>query len=202
MALTELTLNLIAFRLMALLVLAAVHGGVIAGAAVLLGDRGPQYDGRLTAMPTSHMDTLGGIAVVIFGLGWSKPVALDEALLRGGRLGVIAVILAGFVALLALAALYAALILPALTMLSHSAGLSAAAYFRIAGGVTIWAAILSLIPVPPLAAGMLWNAFGLRPSRQVQWLIAAVLFAAIAAGLLRGLLAPVHAALVGAIFGT
>ena len=50
MWLSEITLQSIAFRVLALLIIAGIHGGIVAGAAVLLGDKGPKYDGRLTIL--------------------------------------------------------------------------------------------------------------------------------------------------------
>lgn len=201
MALSELTIQLIAFRVLAMLILSGLHGGIIAGTAVLLGDKGPKYDGRLTGMPTSHVDFFGGISLILFGLGWAKPVDVDQGELRTGRAGVLVVLLAGFSGLLLTAALLDALVLPALTTLSYSAGLTAGAFLRASSELAIWMALLSLVPIPPLAAGMLAGAVGLRIPPKLKWILAAVLIAAIASGVARDLLEPGYRVLSPLVLG-
>lgn len=201
MWLSEITLQSIAFRVLALLIMAGIHGGIVAGAAVLLGDKGPKYDGRLTIVPTRHIDFVGAVGLIIFGFGWAKPMAIDARQFRIGRFGIVVAILAGFVGLLVTAALLDALILPALTTLPLTAGLTTAAFLRAASSLSIWFALLSLIPIPPLTGGMLLNAFGIRVSRQAQWILATVLLVAVATGVVRQLLGPAHAVLAPLILG-
>ena len=201
MWLSELTIQSIAFRVLALLIIAGVHGGIVAGTAVFLGDRGPKYDGRLTIAPASHIDLVGAFGLILFGLGWGKPVAVDAAQFRIGRIGIAVVILAGFLGLLVTAALLDALILPALTTLPHTAALTMAAFLRAAGSLAIWFALLSLIPIPPLTGGMLLHAFGIRVSRLARWILAAALLVAVATGVVRQLLGPAHAVLASFILG-
>jgi Zn-dependent protease len=198
---SELTLQSIAFRILALLVIAGVQGGSIAGAAVLLGDRGPKHDGRLTIAPTSHLDLLGTIGAIVFGIGWTKPVAVDAAELRTGRIGIVAVVLAGFVALLVLAVVLDSLVGPALTTLPLTAGLTTAAFLPAASSLAIWFALLGLMPIPPLAGGLLLGALGVPVSRQARVVLAAALLVAVATGLVRELLGPAHAVLASAILG-
>ena len=192
MGLSDLTVQVIIFRLLALLVIAPVHGLVLAGSAALLGDKGPGYDGRLSILPTGHLDLVGTIGMVVFGLGWAKPVDIDAGQLRGGRIGILAVILAGALGLLALAVIFAALVLPAVTTLSHTAALTTAAFLRAASSLSIWVALFSLVPVPPLAGGMLLGACGIRIPRQAEWVVVALLLAAVATGVARDLLGPAH----------
>jgi Zn-dependent protease len=178
-----------------------VHGGIIAWAAVVLGDKGPKYDGRLTIWPGNHIDLVGAISLIIFGLGWAKPVDIDARQLRFGRVGIVAVVLAGFVGLLVTAAFLDALIRPALTTLPHSAALATAAFLRVASRLSIWFALLGLVPVPPLTGGLLLGAFGIRVARQASWILAAALFVAVATGVVSRLLAPAQAVLASVILG-
>lgn len=203
MELAELNLSLqaIGFRVVALLIMAGVHGGTVSGTAVLLGDRGPKFDGRMTIEPTSHIDLFGSIGLIIFGLGWVKPVDIDAREFRIGRIGIVVVILAGFFALLATAALCTALILPALTLLPHTAALTTAAFLRTASSLAIWFALLALVPVPPLTGSLLLGAVGIRVSRRVQGFLTAGLLVAVATGMVRQLLDPAHSMLAAAIFG-
>lgn len=198
---SDVTVQSIAFRVLALLIIAGVHGGTVAAAAVFLGDKGPKYDGRMTLVPASHIDLAGAIGLIVFGLGWAKPLDVDARQFRIGRTGVVAVILAGFVGLLVTAALLDALIRPALTTLPHTAALTTAAFLRVASSLSLWVALLGLVPVPPLTGGLLLNAFGLRLSRQAQGFLAVALLVAVAAGVVHQLLAPAHAVLSSAILG-
>ena len=66
MWLTDLTLQTIGFRVLALLIIVGIQGGILAGTAVLPGDKGPKYDGRLTIVPFSHIDFSGAISLIIF----------------------------------------------------------------------------------------------------------------------------------------
>lgn len=201
MGLSELTLQSIGFRVLALLIIVGIQGGILSAAAVLLGDKGPKYDGRLTIVPASHIDLVGAVSLIIFGLGWAKPMAIDARHFRIGRIGMVVVILAGFIGLLVTAALLDALILPALTTLPHTAALTTAAFLMAASSLSIWFAVLSLVPAPPLTGGLLLNAFGIRASRQAQWILAAVLLVAVATGVVHQLLGPVHAVLASVILG-
>jgi Zn-dependent protease len=201
MGLADFTFQSIAFRVLALLIIAAVHGGIVAGTAVLLGDRGPKYDGRLTVAPAGHIDTVGAFSMVLFGLGWTKPVTIDARQFRIGRMGIVVVILAGFVGMLVLAAVLDVLVRPALTTLPYSAGLTTAAFLRVASGLSIWFALFGLIPIPPLTGGLLLDAFGIRVPGQAKWILVAVLLVAAATGVVRQLLGPAHAILAPVILG-
>jgi hypothetical protein len=198
---SELTLQSIAFRGLAVLVIAAVQGFVVAGVAVLLGDKGPKYDGRLTLSPIGHVDPVGAVSAIAFGLGWTKPVAIDARQFGIGRTGIVLVVLAGFVGLLVLATLLDALVRPALTMLPLTAGLGTAAFLRVAGSLAVWFALLGLIPVPPLMGGLLPEAAGLRFSREARWVLAAALLVAVATGWMRQLLAPAYGLLASFVLG-
>lgn len=197
----NLTLQLIAFRVLALLIIAGVQGGIVAAVAVLLGDKGPKHDGRLTLMPIGHVDLVGAISLILFGLGWTKPMAIDARQFGIGRIGIVVVILASFVGLLITAALLAALIVPALLALPLTAALTAAAFLRAASSLAIWFALLGLIPIPPLTGGLLLDTFGIRVSRQAQWILASVLLVAVATGVVRQFLSPAHAVLASIILG-
>ena len=201
MGLPDITLQTITFRVVALLIMVAVHGFIVSGTAMLLGDKGPKYDGRLTAVPTAHVDFVGAISLIFFGLGWTKPVAVDAGQFRIGKIGIVGVILAGFVALLALAVFLAAMAIPALTSLPFTAGLSTSLFLRVASSLAIWFALLSLIPIPPLTGGLLWGAFGIRVSRKLDWSLAAGVLLIVASGMVHQVLGPVHAFLTSVIIG-
>lgn len=197
----NLTVQLLVFRVLALLVIVTVQGLLVAALAVLLGDRGPRYDGRLTLGPASHIDLVGAFSLVLFGNGWSKPVDVDPRELGTGRAGLVLIVVGAFAGLLALAALLHWLILPAVTALPHTAALSAAAFLRVASGLTIWVALLSLVPVPPLTGGLLLRAAGFRVPKSALPILALILAAAVATGVVREVAGQAHAVLTAILTG-
>ena len=199
MWLTDLTLQSIGFRVLTILIIVGIQGGILASAAVFLGDKGPKYDGRLTIVPFSHIDFAGAISLIIFGIGWSKPMDIDSKQLRVSSVGIIVIILAGFFGLLITATLLNELILPALTTLPFTAGLATAAFLRNAGSISIWFALLSLIPIPPLTGGLLISTVGIRVPQQVHWILTAMLLVAVATGLVHRLLDPAYSVLASLI---
>ena len=51
------------------------HGWV----AALLGDSTAENSGRLTLNPLAHIDPMGAIAMLLFGIGWAKPVPVNPS---------------------------------------------------------------------------------------------------------------------------
>jgi len=200
MWLTDLTLQSIGFRVLTLLIIVGIQGGILAGTSVLLGDKGPKYDGRLTIVPFSHIDFAGAISLIIFGLGWAKPMDIDSQQFRVSSVGIIATILAGFVGLLVTATLLNELVLPALTTLPFTVGIATAEFLRGASSLTIWFALLSLIPIPPLTGGLLISTIGIRVPKKTQWIITATLLVAVATGVAHQLLDPAYSVLASLIF--
>ena len=201
MWLTDLTLQTIGFRVLALLIIVGIQGGILAGTAVLLGDKGPKYDGRLTIVPACHIDFVGAISLIIFGLGWAKPMDIDSQQFRVSSVGIVATILAGFVGLLVTATLLNELVLTALTTLPLTVGLATAAFLRAASSLTIWFALLNLIPIPPLTGGLLISTIGIRVPQKIQWILAATLLVAVATGVVHQLLEPAYSVLASLILG-
>lgn len=198
---SELTLNLIVMRLCSGLLIALVQGLVIAAAAVLMGDRGPSYDGRLTLNPLAHLDVLGLASIVLSGFGWGRPVAIEAAQLRPGRWGLVIAILASSLALLALAWLLLALVAPILTQLPYAAGLTLAAFARIAARLCVWMALFSLLPLPPLAGAHLLAALGIRLPEAAGWVLGLALLALSFIGVTRTMLLPLYRLVAPLVLG-
>lgn len=197
----DLTLSLAAMRLFAGLLIAAVQGATIAAAAVLLGDRGPRHDGRLTLLPFGHIDLLGLGSLILTGFGWSRPVAIDAAQLRGGRWGLVGVVAAGSLVLLALAAVLLLLVMPALTMLPGPGGLTVAAFLRVAARLSVWMALFTLLPLPPLAGAHLLEAAGVRVPAAAGVAIGLGLAAVSLLGVTRTVLTPIYEVVAPLVVG-
>lgn len=201
MWLSELTLQTIGFRVAGLLLVVTVQGIVLAVAARALGDEGPVQDGRLALAPASHVDPAGAVAWVVFGLGWGKALLIDPTRFRHPLGGAGLIVAAGVAAPLLLAAVLFALVAPVLGQMGGTTGLGFAALLRSVAEQAIWLALLSLVPVPPLTAGVLPAAAGIVPQRRLGIVLVAVLLVLIASGLARDLLAPAHAALAALLSG-
>lgn len=80
---------------MAVLIVLAMHEFAHALAAVLLGDRTPHDDGRLTLDPRAHIDWTGLLMLVVIGFGWGKPVRFNPHNLKYPRWGSTIVAFAG-----------------------------------------------------------------------------------------------------------
>jgi Zn-dependent protease len=188
----ELTLQLVVVRLLAGLLIATVQGATIAAIAVLLGDKGPRFDGRLTLAPSSHVDLLGLGSLMLTGFGWSKAVAIDPAQLRLRRWGLVIAALGGSLALLLTAWLILLLVIPALTLLPHTAAIVVAAFVRSAARLCVWMALFTLVPVPPLAGAHLLAALGIRTPPSAGTAIGCVLLALSLLGATRAVLNPAY----------
>jgi Zn-dependent protease len=201
--LTDYSLQQLALRLLAMVFIAAVHGVAVAGAAVAMGDPGPRYDGRLTPNPLHHLDVLGTLAG-IFSAGWIRPVAVDPAELRTGRIGLVLVVLAGAAATLA-GVVVLRLVRPSLLpLLPDTTSALAFAVIETITEVSLWFAIVNVLPLPPFTGAHLlvaavpqWRG---RLARSQPY--AAVLLAILTvAGVFTRLLAPVYKVLAEAVLG-
>lgn len=188
----DLTLQLVVMRFLAGLIIATVQGLTIAGVAVLLGDKGPRYDGRLTPVPTTHVDLLGLGTLMLTGFGLSKAVDIDPAQLRFGRWGLVIAALAGSVALLVVGWLILHLVIPLLTVLPYTSGVTAAAFVRSTAQLCVWMALFTLLPVPPLAGAHFLAALGIRLPPAAGIVIGCILLALSILGVTRTVLTPAY----------
>jgi Zn-dependent protease len=198
----DLTPQQLILRFCALLFIAAVHGAAVAGAAVALGDAGPRHDGRLSLNPFAHLDILGSISAVLFSVGWIKPIAIDPAQLRPGRVGLVLIIAAATAAtLLSVLALWLVrpLLLP---LLPDTASALAFALIETTMQLSLWLALVNLLPLPCLTGGHLLTA--IAPQwRGAFWrwrTVVAVLLALLAAtGWVTHVIEPLYRQLASAV---
>jgi Zn-dependent protease len=153
--LADLSLQQMLLRVLAFVVIAGVHGGLLAAIALAMGDRGPKYDGRLTFSPFAHLDMLGLAAGVASRLAWIRPMAIDPAELRGGRAGLAACALASLAALLPLALAAVALRPLAATIPDPALARYAISALGTLAECLVWFAAFNLLPLPPLTGGHL-----------------------------------------------
>lgn len=150
---------------LALLVGIVAHSVAQAAAARSLGDRLPASTGRLSVDPRRHFEPFGVIVMLISGIGWNKPVTLQEPRFRGARTRYVLAILAGPLANLVLAVLgLVGLRLLGTSVLAsvdpraalHPPSLAEILLFEFAA-VNAAVGVLTLVPIPPLdGARILW----------------------------------------------
>lgn len=91
----------------ALAVALTVHEFAHAKRADLAGDPTPRMNGRVSLNPLDHYDVVGTTMILLFGMGWGKPVPVNPALFRRPRWDGIMVALWGALANIIAAAVFA-----------------------------------------------------------------------------------------------
>ena len=133
----------------AVLLCLSVHEAAHGFAANALGDPTAKNAGRLTLDPIHHLDPIGTICLLLFHVGWAKPVPVDVRYFKKPRRDIALVSLAGPLSnfLLALIALF----LQRIFMSGNSTILLALGLFCYSTAVmSIGLGVFNLIPVPPL----------------------------------------------------
>lgn len=139
------------------------HGLFLALAARLLGDKGPQRDGRLTLNPFAHLDPIGALTLVLTQFGWIKPVAIERALPTGRAAGPLLVALMALAGSLALGWVLWQLRPAAFTLFTGGAlGVTAVGLLETAAHTSLAFVFINLIPILPLTAGHLLIGFAPR----------------------------------------
>jgi len=200
----DLSLQQILIRAGACILITAIHGLALAGIARALGDRGPQFDGRLTANPFRHLDPVGAVLMIVVQLGWIRPIAIDPAELRGGRFGLIACVVGSIAATVAGSVLLLKLRTPALTYLPSALVPTIIATLNETIEMCAWFAALNIIPLPPLTGMHLLAAIhpSFTPLMTKYRLYAALALAGLAlSGVVRPTLQSVRNAIAGLLPG-
>lgn len=137
------SLSNILITIVAITVAISVHEFGHAYAAHLLGDDTAKIDGRMTLDPAKHIDPIGLITMLIFRIGWAKPVPVNPNNFKNYKIGNILVSLAGAIGNI-LAAILCVLIMKYVKM----EAIQDIGYMTMLYNVGF--AAFNLLPVPPL----------------------------------------------------
>ena len=89
----ELTMFL--FRIPIMLLALSVHEASHGLAAYKCGDPTARNLGRLTLNPIRHLDPIGTVCMLLFGIGWAKPVPVNTRYFKNPRNGMALTAFAG-----------------------------------------------------------------------------------------------------------
>ncbi|MBR4036224.1 MAG: site-2 protease family protein [Oscillospiraceae bacterium] len=140
-----------------------VHEAAHAFVADKLGDPTARYRGRLTLNPAAHFDLMGCIAMLVFGIGWAKPVPINPMNFDDRKKGMAISAAAGPVSNLLLAAvsLIFAKVLFYTGAMSGFGVVASTLYtiFSTMCSINISLAIFNLLPFPPFDGSRIFNYF-------------------------------------------
>ncbi|MBR2861542.1 MAG: site-2 protease family protein [Clostridia bacterium] len=140
----------------------SVHEYAHGFAAYKQGDGFAKLSGRLTINPLKHIDPLGFACMLLVGFGWAKPVPVVPANFKNGRKSMIIVSVAGVVANMLLAFVFAFLwyflcfiVFPNVSWFFESErGILLFTVINMIFGnlisVNVTLAVFNLVPIPPL----------------------------------------------------
>ncbi len=137
-----------------ILVCITVHEYSHAKAADILGDPTPRLAGRLTLNPLAHIDPVGFLALLIFRIGWAKPVPINPYNFRNPNQGMMLTGLAGPASNFFMAWILAIVLktVPFSSQLWVSV-LQTAIFINLA------LMIFNLLPIPPLDGSRIYTQF-------------------------------------------
>lgn len=206
------TIQLFAVWALPVLFAITVHEVAHGYVAYLLGDKTARALGRLTLNPAKHIDLVGTIIVPLilftfsgFIIGWAKPVPINSRNFKKPRRDNALVGVAGPLANLFMAFLWAAIAKLGLALLHVTfPGAAAINYMGLAGiQINLMLLVLNLIPIPPLdgghvLAGLLPRKLALKYEKITPYGFLIVLFL-LAVGAINYILFPLITLLYGLI---
>lgn len=136
-------LSTILATLVAIAIAISVHEFGHAYSAHLLGDDTAKNYGRMTLNPSAHIDPIGLLMMLIFKIGWARPVPVNPNNFKNYRLGNVLVSLSG-----AIANIFTAIICVLINKFINMYAINLIAGYTIVYNVGF--AAFNLLPLPPL----------------------------------------------------
>ena len=150
-------------RAIVFIVTIPVHEAAHAWVADRLGDPTARYRGRLTLNPAAHFDLMGCIAMLLFGIGWAKPVPVNPMNFEDRKKGMALSAAAGPLSNILLATV--SLIITKLIVYAGAftgygvVVLTLHTIFATMCSINISLAIFNLLPFPPFDGSRIFNYF-------------------------------------------
>lgn len=120
-----------------------------------LGDKTPRFQGRLTLNPIAHLDPIGTLCILFFGIGWAKPVQVNPSAFKNYYKDDLKVSLAGPIANLIVA--FFGMILYTLIFILGTSGVLEGTLFSVLFsmasqivGINVILFVFNLLPLPGL----------------------------------------------------
>ena len=122
-----------------------------------LGDPTPRWQGRLTLNPMAHIDWMGAAGILLFGIGWAKPVQVNARYYKNPKWGMAIVALAGplsniivaFISCFLYGIVYTVFLKTGIIYENYSLLLVFASFFGTVARINVYLAVFNLIPIPP-----------------------------------------------------
>ena len=153
----------IVVRAIVLLTTIPIHEAAHAWVADKLGDPTGRYRGRLTLNPMAHFDPMGTASLLLFGIGWAKPVPVNPLNFKNSKKGMAITAAAGPVSNVMVAAisLMVAKIILYMGYLTGFGYVMQTLYtvFYTMCTINISLAIFNLMPFPPFDGSRIFNYF-------------------------------------------
>ncbi|MCM1114909.1 MAG: site-2 protease family protein [Clostridium sp.] len=135
-----------------------IHELAHAYVAYKCGDDTAKYKGRLTINPMAHVDLIGAVMIVLFGIGYAKPVPVNPAKLKHPRRDMALTALAGPVANLLMGFVSAFIVCAVVRFGGDSLVTSAIAqFFLFSATINVSLAAFNLLPIPPLDGSKIYS---------------------------------------------
>ena len=157
--------------------------------AYRLGDPTAKLAGRLTLNPIKHLDPIGLLMMLVFHVGWAKPVPVNMNRFRNPKRGMALTALAGPASNLIIAAVFLFLYGLCYSPLRQNAtGRYFLEMIELTATISIGLAVFNLLPIPPLDGSKILFSFlsdeGYRKLMRYERYASLLLFALVWGGLL------------------
>lgn len=151
----------ILLRIPVLLIALTVHESAHALVSYKLGDPTARAMGRVSLNPLKHLDIFGSICMILFGIGWAKPVIINPDNFKHRKLGEILTSVAGPLSNLILGFI-GAIAYTVYSLYGDTTGTFGYAlllFFQIFMMLNVSLAVFNMIPIPPLDGSHLVTVF-------------------------------------------